>query len=85
MRLRHVFLALCIAGVLLPYSQFIPWVLEHGLNFSRLVSDLFANRIGGFFGLDVVMSAIGLCIFIRVEAQRIGMRGRWTVLKLQRR
>ena len=74
MRLRHVYLALCMLGVLLPYSQFLPWVRDHGLNLSLFVSDLFANRIGGFFGLDVLVSAVVLCVFARTEGRCLGMR-----------
>ena len=77
MRLRHAYLILCALGFLLPYSQFVPWLLEHGLNLSLFTSDLFANRIGAFFGLDVLVSAIVLVFFARREGRRLGMRGLW--------
>jgi hypothetical protein len=32
MKLRHVYLFLCVVGFLLPYSQFVPWVMEHGFS-----------------------------------------------------
>jgi hypothetical protein len=53
-----VYLLFCIVGVVLPYSQFVPWVLENGLNMKFFVQQLFANRIGGFFGTDVLVSAV---------------------------
>ena len=77
MRLRHVYLILCAFGLLLPYSQLVPWGTAHGLDLSLLVRELFANRIGAFFGLDVVVSAVVLCVFVRVEGRRLGMRGLW--------
>jgi hypothetical protein len=58
MRPRHVYLVLCVVGFLLPYSQFVPWLLEHGLNLSLFCRELFANRIGAFFGMDVLVSAL---------------------------
>jgi hypothetical protein len=40
MRPRHVYLVLCVVGFLLPYSQFVPWLLEHGLNLSLFCREL---------------------------------------------
>jgi len=77
MRLRHVYLIYCVLGLVLPYTQFVPWLLEHGLDLSRFIRDLFANRIGAFFGMDVLVSAIVLCVFARREGRRLGMRGLW--------
>ena len=51
--LRYVYLALCFVGVLLPYWQFVPWFLQHGLDLPLFFNQLFANRIGGFFGLEL--------------------------------
>ena len=80
MRLRHVYLLLCIVGVLLPYWQFAPWVAAHGLNLSLFVRELFATRIGGFFGMDVVVSATALIVFASAEGRRLQIRGRWVVV-----
>ncbi len=33
------------------YWQFVPWLMKHGFDLSRLVADLFTNRIGSFFGI----------------------------------
>jgi hypothetical protein len=71
------YLALAIAGCLLPYWQFLPWLLEHGLDLPRMVRELFSTRIGGFFGLDVLLSACVLIAFIRTEGRRLGMRHLW--------
>jgi len=80
MRLRHVYLLLCVAGLVLPYSQFVPWVREHGLDLPLLVRELFANRISAFFGLDVLVSAVAAWIFVGVEGRRLGLRARWLPL-----
>lgn len=70
---------LCIPGAGLPLSQFLPWAAEHGLDPALFVSDLFANRIGGFFGLDVVVSAAVLLTWVAVERHR-PMPWRWSVV-----
>jgi hypothetical protein len=67
MNRKSAYLILCIFGVVLPYWQFVPWVAANGLNMRLFVEQLFANRIGGFFGMDVLVSAIALLVFARSE------------------
>jgi hypothetical protein len=44
------------------------------------VRELFADRIGAFFGMDVVVSAVALLVFTRIEGSRVGIRQRWIVI-----
>ena len=74
---RRLYLVLCAAGFLLPYSQFVPWVAEHGLDLRLFVGQLFANRIGAFFGMDVLVSAVVLIAFARIERRRLEIRHAW--------
>jgi hypothetical protein len=80
MKPKTLYLVLCIAGVLLPYSQFVPWVMQHGLNLTLFARELFSTRIGAFFGMDVLVSAVALLVFTRIESARLGIRHRWLVL-----
>ncbi|HKN75257.1 MAG TPA: DUF2834 domain-containing protein [Candidatus Acidoferrum sp.] len=77
MNRKFFYLVLCVLGLALPYSQFIPWVMEHGLDMRLFVRQLFANRIGGFFGMDVLVSAVTLLGFIRSEGARLKVRTLW--------
>ena len=77
MKIRHLYLLFCILGLVLPYSQFVPWVLDHGLNGSLFLHELFANRISGFFGMDVIVSSIVVVSFASSESARLGMRTIW--------
>jgi hypothetical protein len=77
MKARHFYLAYCAFGLLLPYSQFVPWLLEHGLNMTLFCRELFANRIGAFFAMDVIVSAIVLIWFIQSEGKRLRVRLLW--------
>jgi hypothetical protein len=72
-----LYLLLCLLGVALPYSQFVPWVIEHGLDMRLFFQQLFANRIGGFFGMDVFVSAVALIGFVRNEGGRLKMERLW--------
>ena len=77
MKSKGLYLLLCVVGTILPYSQLIPFLLEHGLDVPLLVGQLFATRISAFFGLDVVVSAVVLWVFIVTEGRRAGMRHLW--------
>ena len=77
MKLKTIYLFLCIVGFALPYWQFIPWVAQHGLNLRLVLQELFANRISTFFGLDVIISSVVLLVFMRMESSRLKIRGRW--------
>jgi Protein of unknown function DUF2834 len=77
MKARHFYLVCCVLGLLLPYSQFVPWLLEHGLNATLFFRELFANRISAFFAMDVIVSAIVLLWFIQNEGKRMGVRLLW--------
>jgi len=74
---KNVYLFLCVLGAAIPYSQFIPWVMENGLQAGLLVRQLFANRISAFFGLDVLVSSVVLLLFMRIEGRMLRMRFRW--------
>jgi hypothetical protein len=80
MKLKTIYLVLCVLGVVLPYWQFLPWVAANGLNMPLFFQQLFANHIGAFFGLDVLVSAVALLVFARSESARLGPRARWLTL-----
>ena len=77
MQPKHRYLVLCVVGTILPYSQFIPFLRQHGLDLQLLFAQLFANRIAAFFGLDVIASAVVLLTFVRIEGLRAGMKHLW--------
>jgi hypothetical protein len=77
MKARDFYLVCSVLGVLLPYTQFVPWVLEHGLNLTSFFHEVFANRISAFFAIDVILSAIVLIWFIQGEGKRLRIRLLW--------
>ena len=77
MKSRHFYLVSCVLGLLVPYSQFVPWLLEHGLNVTLFCRELFANRMSAFFAMDVIISAIVLIWFIQSEGKRLRVRLLW--------
>ncbi len=77
MKPKGIYLGLCVAGTLLPYSQFLPFLREGGLDFRLFVEQLFANRISAFFAMDVIVSAVVLWVLVQVEGRRAGVRHLW--------
>ncbi len=80
MKPKTLYLALCVLGLLLPYWQFVPWVAVHGLNLVEFARELFANRISAFFGMDVLVSAVAVIVFMRVESRRVAVPRRWLAI-----
>ena len=77
MNRKTLYLVLCVLGFALPYWQFVPWVMAHGLNMALFVHELFANRISGFFAMDLLVSAVVAIGFMRSEGARLKMRNLW--------
>ena len=77
MKARHVYLILAVLGFVIPYSQFVPWLVEHGLNVGLFFRELLANRISMFFSMDVIISAVVLLGFIQSEGKRLRVRLLW--------
>ena len=77
MKPKRLYLILCVIGALLPYSEFVPWLLMHGLDLTLFFRELFSTRIGAFFGMDVFVSAAALFLFVSVEGRSLEMRRLW--------
>jgi hypothetical protein len=80
MRIRHLYLLLCVIGAILPFTQYVPFVLAQGWNLQIFFQQMLANRISIGFALDLVVAAIVFIIFIFAEGKRLGMRFVWLPL-----
>jgi len=77
MKPKTVYLLLCVTGTVLPGSQLVPFLREHGLDVRLFFEQLFSTRIGAFFGWDVIVSSVVLWVFVLVEGGRAGVRNLW--------
>jgi hypothetical protein len=77
MRPKILYLWLCVVGTLLPYSQFVPFLRQHGPDARLFIEQLFANHISGFFGMDVLVSSLVLWVLVVVEGRRANMKYLW--------
>ena len=74
---KHVYIILCILGLVLPYLLFIPWLVEYGLDISLLVNEISSSRLALFAWIDVIITAIVLFVFIYYDGCKYSIRNRW--------
>lgn len=75
--LQTTYLILCILGTILPYSQFVPFLIENGLDLKLFFEQLFINRVSSFFGMDLIVSSLVFWFFVFWEGSRLGMKNLW--------
>ncbi|MFC0213688.1 DUF2834 domain-containing protein [Paenibacillus chartarius] len=75
--MKYFYAILAVLGVVLPYSQFLPWIVQNGLDIGQLAEDIAQTRMGAFAWMDVLVSAIALIGFILYEGKKNGMRSLW--------
>lgn len=78
--LQITYLILCILGTVLPYSQFVPFLIENGLDLKLFWKQLFANQISSFFSIDLIVSSLVLWIFVFWEGSRLKMKNLWVYI-----
>jgi len=77
MKMKHLYLVLCVIGVILPYSQLIPWTLENGANPLPMFAEVFAERATAFFGFDLMVTAVTFLVFAVSDGLRHRIRLFW--------
>lgn len=82
MKSRSFYLVLALAGLIAPYSQYVPYVAEKGLRFSDLWTMLWVNPIVNFYAADLFMTAIIVTVFMVVEGRRIRLPYWWVGIVL---
>lgn len=75
MKRKNMYLLLCVAGTVLPYWFFVPWLYQHGLDARLMLEELFVNRISSFFATDVIVSSVVVIGFVFSERSRLA--GKW--------
>ncbi len=77
MRRKNIYLLLCLLGIAVPYSQFLPWLFQNGLDGRLFLASLAVTRISLFFVADVLVSAAVFVVFMRMESSRVKIRHGW--------
>ena len=77
MKPKSLYAVLCVAGAVLPWSQFVPFLLENGLDLPLIVRQLFAKRISSSFALDLIVSSVVFWVFVAIEGRRARVKSVW--------
>ena len=75
--MQWFYLVAMILGTVLPLSQFVPFLVTHGLDLPLFFRQLFQNHVSGFFAIDVIVSSVVLWLFVFSEGRRRGMKNLW--------
>lgn len=67
---KKVYALLAFFGLIIPYTQFVPWTNENGFDVFAMVSAMFANQIAAGIALDALTAAVVLVVFIAIEHKR---------------
>ena len=69
---------MCVLGTVLPYYFLIQWGVDHrGLDAGLMIQEIAASRMSSFAWADVLVSAVVLIHFIRVEGRRMSVPNIW--------
>ena len=74
---KRFYLAMSVLGLLLPFTQFVPWLFEFGLDLPLLLSEALATPISSFAWLDVLVTAMVVIGFIIGDSLRRGLSVLW--------
>ena len=77
LKIKHLYILLCILGFILPYSQIIPIMLEGDFGFQMMIDQLFINRISTLFALDLFVTATVFIIFSVHEGIKLKVKHMW--------
>lgn len=75
--MKYFYGILSLLGIILPYSQLIPWLYEKGFSITEIFIEASQSRIGAFAWMDVVVSAVVLIGFIIYEGKKKEMKHLW--------
>jgi Terpene cyclase DEP1 len=62
--MKKIYLALAILGFILPMSQLVPFVREHGPDLGAFLTLPFANAVSSMFTLDLLASCAAFWAFV---------------------
>ena len=76
--MRRVYLWGAVVGTILPFTFLVRFLATNGFDVVIFARQLFQNNVALFFAMDVLVSAVMLWVFIRVEGRKQRMGYLWT-------
>ena len=76
--MMNFYWVMCVFGTVLPYYFLIQWGLENGgLDGALMIGEVAASRMSSLAWADVLVSAVVLIHFIRIEGRRMSIPNIW--------
>lgn len=77
---KNVYLVLCVLGTAIPYTFFVPFLAENGLDLGLFTQEMFSTQIASFFSSDVLLSSLALWAFIFFELRKRPIKNWWLAI-----
>lgn len=78
-KIKYVYLLLCLIGFILPYTQIIPLLIEGNFGIQFIINELFINRVSTLFAFDLFVTATVFIIFALSEGIKLKIKHLWMV------
>jgi hypothetical protein len=75
--MKTIYALLTFIGIALPFSQFVPWLAEHGLNVGLFFQQITDNPLAVFAWLDVVVTVIVIVVMVMNDGKSLHMKKLW--------
>lgn len=72
---KRIYLILTGVGMVLPYSQFLLFLLENGLNYSLNIDEITVYRLSSFAWFDVIVTSIVMILVILEQKDKLSRWG----------
>ena len=76
-KMKYLYILLCFFGIILPYSQLIPILIEGNFSLQMIMNQLFVNRISTLFALDLFVTATVFIVFAVFEGLKLNIKHLW--------
>jgi hypothetical protein len=70
---KHLYLALTVIGIIMPYAYFVPWFLENAGDVAGFFALATANPIATMLTWDIGISALVLVVFALAHLTQLGV------------
>lgn len=74
---KNIYLGLAILGIVLPYTQFVPWSNANGFNLQLMGKLMFANQIASGIAIDALLTAVVIVTFIIFDSRQVKVKHLW--------
>lgn len=77
---KKLYLLLASLGIVVPYTQFVPYTTTYGFDFRTMIELMFANQIASGIAWDALLTAVVVIIYILLEQKTRPVKHIWIPL-----